>query len=170
VVGTPADVQVEYHPDEQRVDHVWIMLALPGADRFRVALNTISRRNRDAGFDERIRVGVITSSYEQLPQPGIFDCDGLDYAVLEKQHNIFYEHHDKAAMQQLLTSKGRSAARVQVWGELYARNHAGIHEIHSRRTSCAVAEDIVGHDGAMKFFYAHDKRAEMLLFKFCGQP
>jgi hypothetical protein len=37
------------------------------------------------------------------------------------------------------------------------------------RASCSVPRDLQGRDGAIRFYYA-DARAELLLFKYCGQP
>jgi hypothetical protein len=170
VAGVPVDAQVEYHPDERRIDHVWITIEIAEIGRFRIALNTLSRRNRDAGFDERVRVGIVASHYEQLPPGGIFDCNRFAYAEIEKEHNVFYEFRDKAEMQSLLIERAQTAAFVEAWGDLYARNHPGIHQVHSRRASCAVSEDLIGRDGAVKFYFTAENRAEMLLFKFCGQP
>ena len=72
----------------------------------------------------------------------------------------------------MLVEKAESAVRIEIWGELYARKKMGLHQIHSRRASCAVPEDKVGSDGALKFFFEADpdRFAELLLFKFCGQP
>ena len=38
--------------------------------------------------------------------------------------------------------KMKRAVRAEVWGELYAREHLGIHQIHSRRASCARAASL----------------------------
>ena len=170
VAGVPVDAQVEYHADEHRVDHVWITIEVAEIGRLRIALNTLSRRNRDAGFDERVRLGIVLSRYEQLPPSGIFDCTRFNYADIESEQNVFYEHFDKIAMQSLLINRGKTAAFVEAWGDLYARNHMGIHQVHSRRASCAVSEDLIGRDGAVKFYFAEEQRSEMMLFKFCGQP
>jgi hypothetical protein len=37
------------------------------------------------------------------------------------------------------------------------------------RASCSVLRDFVGRDGAIRFYFAEDSRAELLLFKYCGQ-
>lgn len=162
--------EVEYSPDPHRIDHVHITLSIDHAAKLRAALNTISRRNRDADFESRIRVGVLRAIYEQLPEPGIYECDAFDYAEIESRENIFYEYHDQQEMESMLIEKAGRAIMVEVWGDIYAHRQVGIHQIHSRRTSCAVAEDIVGRDGAVNFYYAEEKTSELLLFKFCGQP
>ena len=73
-------------------------------------------------------------------------------------------------METLLTQKAGAAILMEVWGDIYVHNHAGVHQIHSRRASCAVDQDIVGRDGALKFYYREEQASEMLLLKFCGQP
>jgi hypothetical protein len=37
------------------------------------------------------------------------------------------------------------------------------------RASCSVARDLIGRDGAIRFYFP-EGTAEMLLFKYCGQP
>jgi hypothetical protein len=37
------------------------------------------------------------------------------------------------------------------------------------RASCSVRRDYTGRDGAIRFYF-DDGRAELLLFKYCGQP
>jgi hypothetical protein len=37
------------------------------------------------------------------------------------------------------------------------------------RASCSVARDLIGRDGAIRFYFG-DGKAETLLFKYCGQP
>jgi hypothetical protein len=161
---------VEYSTDSSRVDHVWLTLTLDHKANLRAALNTISRRNRDAGFDARIRVGIRRSQYEQLPETGIFDGGRFDYAEIERTANIFYEYHDQNEMESMLIEKCELAILAEVWGDIYAHQHVGIHQIHSRRASCAVTSDIAGRDGALKLYYAEERACELLLFKFCGQP
>ncbi len=58
---------------------------------------------------------------------------------------------------------------MEAWGEFYVRNHIGLHQVHSRRASCSVLKDYQGRDGAIRFYF-QDGTAEMLLFKYCGQP
>lgn len=168
VAGAPLLVEVEFSAREEKVDHVWIDICAP--ERLRLAVNTLSRRNRDAGFDPRIRVGVVREPWIELPPCGVYSCAGFDYAGIEARHNVFYEVHGKSAMERLLCERARAAVFVEAWGELYARDHPGVHEIHSRRGSCAVPDDILGRDGALKFYFKKNHDAELLLFKFCGQP
>ncbi len=170
VVGRPVHAQIEYNTDERRIDHVWITLEVPQTGLVRAAINTLSRLNRDAGFDSRVRVGIVRKTYEELPESGVFYCRRFDYAEVEKAENVFYEHHDRASMESLLTTLASEAVLVEVWGDIYAHAHVGVHQVHSRRASCAIFQDITGRDGALKFYHEAEKACELLLFKFCGQP
>ena len=152
------------------MDHVWLTLDIGHGLEIRASLNTLSRRNRDAGFEPRIRVGMLRSTWDKLPESGVFDADPLDYSILEQQANIFYEYRDQKQMEVLLPEKTKRSILVEIWGDIYAHNHIGIHQIHSRRASCAVSGDMAGRDGALKFYYAEENACELLLFKFCGQP
>jgi hypothetical protein len=136
----------------------------------RAAVNTLSRLNRDAGFDSRVRTGIVRETYAELPARGVFPCDRFDYTEIEGKANVFYESHDRPEMEALLLSRADTAILVEAWGDIYTHNHVGVHQIHSRHASCAVAQNIVGRDGALKFYYEAEKASELLLFKFCGQP
>ena len=162
-------MQIEYNSHESRVDHVWITLQVSESGQMRAAVNTLSRLNRDAGFDERVRMGVVRETWETLPEPGVFECDGLDYDWIESRTNVFYEFRTKPEMEGLLTRKAETAVLIEVWGDIYAHNHAGVHQIHSRHASCAIPRNLAGRDGALKFYYGEEQSSEMLLLKFCGQ-
>ncbi len=170
VRGVPYTVAVEQSDDPLKIDHVWLTLEVPPFGRLRASINTLSRLNRDAGFDQRIRVGISRSTYAEKPVIGLEECAGLDYATHEKKHNVTYETYEPAALTELLITKMKIAIRAEIWGELYARDHLGIHQIHCRRASCAVTSDLKGRDGAFKLYYPQDNLAEAFLFKFCGQP
>lgn len=169
-VGLPLYAEIEPDRNPLKVDHVWLMLDAGLEMSLKLAINTISIRNRDAGFDSRIRVGIHRETYAVLPQMGLYAHPGLDYAFYETTHNVFFEHYEHHAMENLLVDRIGSAILVEVWGELYSRHSVGIHQIHCRRASCAVPLDLVGNDGALKFYFAKDNLCETLLFKFCGQP
>ena len=81
-----------------------------------------------------------------------------------------YIEYERPALETLLTEKTGRALFIEAWGELYIRNHLGIHQVHSRRASCSVRQDYKGRDGALRFYYGGNATAEMLLFKYCGQP
>lgn len=168
VTGVPYVVEVEQSEDPLRVDHVWITLEVPPLGRVRTSINTISRFNRDAGFDSRVRVAIIPGTWEEKPENGLFEEPGQDYAMIEAAMPVTYEFYEHDPLAELLVIKAKSAVRAEVWGDLYAQEHLGVHQIHSRRASCAVARDIKGRDGALKFYYA-DNTTELFLFKFCGQ-
>jgi hypothetical protein len=169
IVGVPTHVEIEPERDLRKQDHVWLTLRIPPFGEARAVINTLSSLNRDAGFDARIRIGTLHSRYDNPPEPLVEDCSGFDYATLEATQNIFYEPYEHLAAAEFLIRKGRAASRAEAWGELYGRNHLGLHQIHSRRASSAVRVDVRNRDGALKFYFP-DSTAEMLFFKFVGQP
>lgn len=170
VRGVPYVVAVEESADPLKLDHVWLTLEVPPFGRLRAAINTLSRINRDAGFDARVRVGIVSSTYTEKPATGLEECAGQDYAHIEATQKIVYKPYKREALTELLVAKLKAAIRVEVWGDLYARDHLGIHQIHCRRASCAVSTDYKNRDGALKLYYPTDNLAELFLFKFCGQP
>ena len=168
VTGVPYIVEVEQSDDPLRIDHVWITLEVPPFGRVRAAINTLSRFNRDAGFDERVRVAIVAGTWDEKPQNGLVEEAGQDYAMIEAALPVTYEFYEREPLTELLVTKAKAAVRAEVWGELYAQEHLGIHQIHCRRASCAVTRDLKGRDGALKLYYA-DNTSELFLFKFCGQ-
>jgi hypothetical protein len=97
-------------------------------------------------------------------------CRGLDYREIEATGSVTYIEYERPALETLLAEKTGLALFIEAWGELYVRNHLGIHQVHSRRASCSVLQDYEGRDGALRFYYRDNATAEMLLFKYCGQP
>jgi hypothetical protein len=170
VVGVPYAVEVEQSEDPLRNDHVWITIEAPPFGRLRCAVNTLSRFNRDAGFDSRVRVAIMSSTWTERPPTGLEEINGLDYAAVEAQFGLKYESYEHQPLSDLLVARAKSAIRAEVWGELYAAETLGVHQIHCRRSSCAVKADVKGRDGALKLYYAQDNLAETFFFKFCGQP
>lgn len=162
--------EVESHRDPERVDHVWISMDIGGPERVLVSVNTLSIRNRAAGFDPRIRTGIVRATWDHLPPRGAEACSRMDYADIESATNVFFEHFDRPAMEVLLIERCARARLLEVWGAPYHSRQHGLHQVHSRRASCAVQEDIVGRDGALKFYFEQDRSTELILFKFCGQP
>ena len=160
---------LEESEDPLKIDHIYLNVEAPPFGRLRVAINTLSRLNRDAGFDGRVRVGIIRSTYTEKPIPGLEECAGLDYTKQEEKHNVVYESYDHDQMVEMLVPKMKTAIRAEIWGELYATDHIGIHQVHSRRASCAVKIDLKSRDGAFKLYYPQDNLAEAFLIKFCGQ-
>ena len=95
---------------------------------------------------------------------------GLDYAVLEASSPATFLEIERPALERLLTERASRAIFIEAWGELYVRTHVGIHQVHSMRASCSVSRDYLGRDGAIRFYFAGEDGAELLLFKYCGQP
>ena len=171
VSGEIAAVAVEQEEDERKIDHVWITVRAGEFGRVQISLSTASRQSRALGFDPRVRVGVLRSTWRELPIAGVRPITmPFDYATLEREHAIEYAPQERPALERLLTEKARRAIFVEGWGEFYIRAHIGIHQIHSRRGSHAVPRDIVGQDGAICLYFREGHAREMLLFKFDGQP
>jgi hypothetical protein len=135
----------------------------------RIALSTHSRQNAAAGFDPRMRIGIVASVWTELPPAGMFKSSGLDYRQIEAASQVAYAEYTRPALELLLMDKARRAIFIEAWGELYVRTHIGIHQVHSMRASCSVLHDFVGRDGAIRFYFAEDARTELHLFKYCGQ-
>ncbi len=138
-------------------------------DPIRIALSTHSRQNAAAGFDPRIRLGIQTSTWKKLPTAGLVKSPALDYHSIEAASPVTYIEYERPALETLLIDKATPAIFIEAWGELYVRTHVGIHQVHSMRASCSVPRDYVGRDGAIRFYF-DDGHAELLLFKYCGQP
>jgi len=169
VVGVPYLIEREKVDDPSREDHVWITLEVPPFGSVRAVVNTLSLLNARAGFDPRMRLGIVRSTWSVKPPPELAEDTGLDYARIEAEANVFYERFEHEALVALLVERGKRVIRVEVWGELYGRDHLGLHQIHCRRASSAVPLDVRNRDGALKFYYPKENLAEMFLFKFSGQ-
>ena len=167
-VGIPGKMELEVAKSPEHVDHVWMNIDVPPCGNVLLSVNTLSRLNRKGGFEPRVNLAIVKTSYAGMPEPFIEEAMGLDYATIEAQFHPVFQFREPDYMTDLLLAKGRAAVRIEVWGELYRRGHLGLHQIHSRRASCAVSTDLVGHDGAIRFYLPHGK-AEMFLFKYCGQ-
>ncbi len=169
VAGEPVAFAAEIDKVASNIDHFWITIRMGDLGPLRIALSTHSRQNAAAGFDARLRVGVVTTTWEGLPAAGMVEDPGLDYARIEAETPVKFVEYERPALEALLTEKTRRALFIEAWGELYVRTHLGPHQIHSRRASCSVLSDYIGRDGAIRFYFP-DGTAEMLLFKYCGQP
>jgi hypothetical protein len=168
VAGEPITFAAEFDRNPANIDHFWITIQMGDTGPLRIALSTYSRQNAAGGFDPRVRVGMIAAA-QNLPAAGILPSSGLDYGILEAETPVTYFEYERPALEVLLADKTRRAVFIEAWGELYVRNELGVHQVHSRRASCSVLTNYVGRDGAIRFYYA-DGTAEMLLFKYCGQP
>jgi hypothetical protein len=168
VVGTPIAFAAEIDRVPANIDHFWITIDLSAGGPIRIALSTHSRQNAAAGFDPRMRVGIVASNWSELPAVRLVKSPGVDYRAIEAASPVNYVEYERPALDLLLADKAKRAALVEAWGELYLRTHAGIHQVHSMRASCSVPRDLVGRDGAIRFYFP-DKTADLLLFKYCGQ-
>ena len=170
MAGVPIAFAAETDRVPNNIDHFWITIGMGSSEPIRIALSTYSRQNAAAGFDPRVRVGVVASVWSELPAPGVLRCRGFDYREIEAAGPVTYTEYERPALEALLAEKAGRAVFIEAWGEFYVRNHLGIHQVHSRRASCSVLQDYTGRDGAIRFYFGGDATAEMLLFKYCGQP
>lgn len=168
VVGRILGAEVEKHGCSDSVDHVWIRIH--AGEEVLVAVNTSSRKNLLAGFDPRVRVGLCRGTWRTLPPSGAEICPANDYEEIEVRSNVFFEHYDRGPLEDLLLDRCAGARLLEVWGAPYHQRVPGVHQVHSRRASCAVPEDLRGRDGALKFYFESGQATEHFLFKFCGQP
>lgn len=170
VTGVPYTVEAEVCDDPEKEDHVWMTMEVPQYGRIRAAVNTTSRSAREAGLDSRVFVAILQNTWTEKPETGLVECDGQSYAKVEAAVEVSYTPYEHEPLKELLITKMKAAIRAEVWGDLYARDHLGIHQIHSRRASAVVRTDLRNRDGALKLYYAQDNLAELFLFKFAGQP
>ena len=168
--GVPIAFAAETDRVPSNIDHFWITIGMGSGEPIRIALSTHSRQNAAAGFDPRVRVGIVASAWRELPAAGMIGCRGLDYQEIEAAGPVAYIDYERPALETLLAEKAGRALFIEAWGELYVRNHLGIHQVHSRRASCSVLQDHKGRDGAIRFYFAEEARTELMLFKYCGQP
>jgi hypothetical protein len=169
VAGIPIAFAAEIDRVPANIDHFWITIGIGTGEPVRLALSTHSRQNAAAGFDPRMRVGIIPSTWQKLPVAGLVKSTCLDYHTLEAASPVAYVDYERPALEHLLTEKITRAIFIEAWGELYVRTHVGIHQVHSMRASCSVLRDYIGRDGAIRFYF-DDRRSELFLFKYCGQP
>ncbi|MGC3990890.1 MAG: hypothetical protein QM796_14680 [Chthoniobacteraceae bacterium] len=154
-------------PVPSRQDH--ILFTIDACGPLVLAVNTFSRLNFNAGYEARIHLGMVLGSYETLPESGLSPCAPLDYTTLDQTMAVNYRWTEKVEMETLLLKQGRECIFIEAWGDVFIRQQTGIHQIHSRRSSCAVEQDYHGRDGAIKFYHP-DLHFDLLLLKFCGQP
>jgi hypothetical protein len=169
VAGEPAGFAIERDRDPKRIDHLWISVRAGRFGMLRITLNTSSLRNRDLGFDPRVYVGILESTWSQLPVADVVSSEPFDYAMIAAPYTLRFHEYERPALENLIAEKVARALFVEGWGELYVRGHSGIHQVHSRRASHAFKTDRIGRDGAVRFYFK-EGNAEMLLFKFYGQP
>jgi hypothetical protein len=168
IAGEPVGGEVENDRDQNRVDHLWITVRAGDFGLLQITVNTCSLPNRDAGFDPRVRLGIIPSTAQSKPPPGVFLSDPLDYAIIVAEKPIVFHAWERTAVESILLEKIKRAHFLEGWGEFYTRGHSGIHQVHSRRASSVFPTDHIGRDGAIRFYFG-DEQTEMVLFKFFGQ-
>lgn len=169
VVGNDLKGRVEAPGHDHHPDHLWISLDPGFGIRVVVSVNTWSHRNGEAGFDPRVRLGILRGCWEEFPERGFSEWHRFSYDDLPGQETVDYRPLERVVLEQLLLDRMASAVMIEVWGAPYHRDHPGVHQIHSRSASCAVAESREGLDGALRFYFREERRTETLLFKFCGQ-
>ncbi|MEO8205022.1 MAG: hypothetical protein ABI615_02500 [Chthoniobacterales bacterium] len=167
-IGKSIQAQVEFTSDSRRLDHVWIRMDTGVGFPIRISVNTLSKWNRDAGFDSRVRVGIVSDVWETPPPLTFEKWEHFDYAEIEGTANVFYEYYERDALEKFLLGRCLRARFLEVWGMTYGPRKPGIHQIHCRGASCAIPTSIKGQDGALQFYYP-DQKWELVLFKFCGQ-
>lgn len=168
VAGIPIAFAAETDRLPANIDHFWITIGTGSGEPIRIALSTHSRQNAAAGFDPRMRVAIVASVWTELPPPGLLKSTALDYRQIETVSPVTYVEYERPLLETMLTEKTSRAIFIEAWGELYVRNHLGIHQVHSMRASCSVPRDFIARDGAIRFYFS-DARTELLLFKYCGQ-
>jgi hypothetical protein len=169
-VGDVVGATVEESLVPERIDHLWITLDAGIGHPIRLSINTFSRRSVAAGVDPRIRLGRLRDQWTDLPPRGVERFARFDYAEMETRGNVFYETLDRGELESLLLEAATGCRRLEVIGAPYHHCRLpGIHQIHSRRASKAVTQDLVGLDGALRFYFENHE-ATWWFFKFCGQP
>lgn len=169
-VGEAPVARVEDARHEERIDHVWITMQVGLPAPLTISVNTYSLRSQEAGFDPRVRVGLVRGHWNTLPTPIIEPCDGFDYAKIEEQANVYYEPYERIALEALLLDLTQRSLRIEAWGTSYRQHRRlGLHQIHSRRASSAIHEEMRNADGALRFHFHEDCATTLLLLKFCGQ-
>lgn len=169
VTGVPYSAELKPAEEGGASDQVWITMEAPPYGRVRAVINTVSRLNELAGLKSEVRLGLQTVPWEEKPETGLTEASTMSYSAVEATLPMEYQDYDSSALGEMLMARARSAVRMEVWGDLYASDHLGVRQIHSRRASPTVKEDIAGRDGALRLYYP-DNRSEIFLFKFHGQP
>lgn len=173
LVGDHLKGRVETRADRlsrnRELDHVWISMDPGLSVRVMVSVNTFSIRNAAAGFDPRVRLGLMRGTWDRLPERGINECHRFSYEEIPGIGAVDFLPMERVFLESMILDRVHQAILLEAWGTPYHREISGIHQIHSRRGSCAVPESIEGRDGALTFYFREEQRMETLLFKFCGQ-
>ena len=153
----------------ENTDHVFVTLDAGLSLPVILSLNTLSFRNRVAGHDPRIRLAALRWRWTRLPSRGLYPLEFFDYDTVELLENVEFRVFERVALEEYFALRCANCRLVEAWGVPYHRAQPGLHQIHSRRASCAVPEDLRGRDGAVRFYFDEDQRSELALLKFCGQ-
>jgi len=169
VVGTVVRAEIEQSDFPERIDHVWITLDVGrGGEQWRLSINTLSLKSKQAGLDPRIRVALICSTWNNLPTPGVFETPGFSYSSVKIPEGVRFEERSKEEMEALLLTLANDALLVEAWGVPYDHRGKGLHQIHSRAASSTVSKHLHDRDGALRFYFAN-QCATWVLLKFHGQ-
>lgn len=98
------------------IDHFWIMIRIGETGSLCIALSTHSRLSAAAGFDPRMRVGMIASGWTELPAAGLLTCAGLDYQEIEAATPVTYIEYERPPLEALLMEKTGRAIFIEAWG------------------------------------------------------
>jgi hypothetical protein len=169
LVGDHPKAHAELPDHKISPDHVWISIDPGFSQRFMISVNTYSIRNGQAGFDPRVRLGILRGTWGRLPERGVTECHHFSYDDIPGIGEVDFRPLERVFLEQMLLDRAHQAILLEAWGTPYLREVPGIHQIHSRKASCAVPETGHGNDGALRFYFHEERRMEMLLFKFCGQ-
>ena len=169
VVGTVQNFAIEKAAREENVDHVYATVDAGLPLPVTLSLNTLSFRNRVAGHDPRIRLGTLRWRWTHLPSRGLYPLEFFDYDTVELLENVEYRVLDRGGMEEYFALHCANCRLIDAWGVPYHRTHPGLHQIHSRRASASVFNDLRGNDGAVRFYFDEDQRVELALLKFAGQ-
>jgi len=169
VAGNVVKFEIENSQREENVDHVYVTVDAGLKTPVIVSINTLSFRSRVAGHDPRIRLGTLAWRWTHLPPRGLYPLEFFDYDTVELIENVEYRVLEKAAMEEYFALRCGNCRRIEAWGVPYHRAEPGLHQVHSRRASAAVAEDLRGRDGAVRFYFDEGQRTELTLIKFTGQ-
>lgn len=169
VAGDVVRFDIENSQREENVDHVYASIDAGLQSQVTLSLNTLSFRNRLAGHDPRIRLGILRWRWTHLPPRGLYPLEFFDYDTVELIENVEYRVLERTAMEEYFALRCANCRRIEAWGVPYHRTQPGLHQIHSRRASASVESDLRGRDGAVRFYFDEDQRVELALLKFAGQ-
>lgn len=169
VAGNVVAFAAEQAVREENNDHFYVTVDAGLPKAVTLSLDTLSYRSRAAGHDARVRLGVVMLSREHLPERGLYPLDFFDYSSVELLAAVDYIPRDRREMEDYFAARCGDCRLIEAWGAAYHRTRPGLHQIHSRRASCAVPEDLRGLDGAVRFYFDDGRRSELALLKFSGQ-